>query len=74
MNSITISKNEYNDLKVRAGAYERMLLADQTAFSLNPAEKSKKKIISAFKATNKYNKKFLDSLHAGLSRSLYFES
>ena len=74
MSSVTISKIEYNDLKVRAFAYERMLLAAQGVFSLTPPEKSRKKIINAFKATDKYTKKFLGSLNHGLSRSSYFEA
>ena len=74
MSSVTIPKDEYMDLKVRAQAYERMLLAAQSTFSLTPPEKSRKKIISTFKATNKYSKKFIDSLNKGLSRSSYFEA
>jgi len=74
MGSVTISKTEYTALKVRASAYERMLVAAESAFSLNPPVRSKKKIMTAFKATKKYSKEFLNSLNQGLSRSSYFEA
>lgn len=73
MSLVTISKNEYTNLKLRANAYERMLLAAQGDFSLNPPERSKKKVLASFKATGKYNNKFLSALERGLSRSSYFE-
>ena len=74
MASVTISKAEYTDLKARATAYERMILAAQGAFSLVPPERSKKKIVAAFKKTGKYNKEFLASLERGLGRSTQFKS
>jgi len=74
MSNITIPKTEYESLKERAVAYGRMLEAAQSAFSLTPPEKSRKKIINSFKKTNKYNQKFLSSLSQGLKRSSYFKA
>ena len=74
MTSVTIPKTEYTALKARADAYERMLQAVGGAFSLTPPVRSKKKIMTAFKATKKYNTAFLKSLEKGLSRSSYFEA
>ena len=72
MSNVTIPKTEYEDLKERAVAYERMLEAAQGPFSLTPPEKSRRKIISAFKKVGKYNKNFITSLSKGLKRSNYF--
>lgn len=72
MSNITIPKVEYQELKSRADAYGRMLEVAQTDFSLTPPERSRKKIISAFKKTGKYNQKFLSSLNHGLRRSAHF--
>lgn len=74
MSNITIPKIEYNDLKERAVAYGRMLEAAQGVFSLTPPEKSRKKIITSFKKTGKYNQKFLSAINRGLKRSTYFTS
>ena len=72
MSTVTISKIEYQNLRDKANAYGKMLEAAQGASSLVPTERSRKKIISAFKKTAKYNKKFLSSLNQGLKRSSYF--
>lgn len=72
MSTITIPKTEYKNLKERADAYERMLEAAQTSFSLTPPEKSRKKIITSLKKTGKYNQSFLSAINKGLRRSDYF--
>ena len=74
MKSITISKNEYEELRARATAYEHVVVTLQKAFAMTPPERSRKKIISEFGKTGKYNKNFLASLERGLSRSSYFKS
>lgn len=74
MSLVTIPKIEYDDLRARASAYERMVSAAQTPFSLTPPERSQRKIIAAFRKTNKYNKEFLSSLKKGLGRSTYFKN
>lgn len=72
MKSVTIPQTEYENLKARAVAYERVVAALENPFSLTPPEKSKKKILAEFKKTNKYDKEFLTSLEKGLARSTYF--
>jgi len=72
MSNVTIPKIEYQSLKERAVAYERMLEAAQGTFSLTPSETSRKKVIASMKKTGKYNQKFLTSLSRGLKRSSYF--
>ncbi len=74
MKSITIPKTEYDDLRARATAYERVVLALENTFSFTPPERSRKKVIAEFKKTNKYNKEFLTSLERGLARSTYFKA
>ena len=74
MDTVTISKTEYQDLKKRARAYEKMLEAAGSVSDLVPKERSTRKILSAMKKTKKYNKEFLDSLRAGLARSSYFKA
>lgn len=72
--SVTIPKTEYEELKARASAYERVVGALQNTFSLTPPERSKKKIIAEFKKTDKYSEEFLASLQHGLGRSTYFKA
>ena len=72
MSTITISKKEYQDLvekKLRYDYLRQMLAAD--VFSAPPT-RSRKTVLAAFKATKRYNKKFLESLGKGLERSSYF--
>lgn len=40
---------------------------------VSPQEKSVKKVVSSFAATNKYSKDFLKDLKEGLSKSDYFK-
>jgi hypothetical protein len=72
MNTITIPKNEYLDLKTRAEAFERIIKASHVEISLVPPEKNIKKIMSAFKKTKKYSPEFLQDIEEGLARSSYF--
>lgn len=75
MTTVTLSINEYQDLKKKASIYEMMenFFIQQNLFS-SPPTKSKKKILKEFKETGMYNKKFIDSLEKGLSRSRYFST
>ena len=74
MSNITIPKIEYENLKERAVAYERMIQVAQVPFSLTPIETSRKKVMASFKKIDKYNKAFLSSLSSGLKRSTYFKA
>ena len=74
MATITISKKEYQELLEKKLKYEhlREVLAEDI-FS-PPPTKSKKTVLSVFKTTKRYNKKFLDGLEKGLKRSQYFKA
>lgn len=76
--TITIPKKEYEKLVT-----ERDFLRLRHEFLRNamegdifspPPTKSASTVIKGFKATGKYNKKFLESLEKGLLRSSYFKS
>jgi len=71
MVTVTISKKEYQKLLKKAFLYEYLRqVLEEDIFSPPPA-KDVKQVIRSFKATNKYNKKFLSSLERGLKRSSY---
>ena len=72
MSNVTIPKIEYQSLKERAVAYERMLEAAQGTFSLTPSETSRKKVIASMKKTGKYKQKFPPSLSPGFNLLTYF--
>lgn len=74
MKSITIPQIEYKILKARATAYDRVVSALESTFTLTPPERSKKKIIAEFKKTKKYSKEFVTALERGLARSSYFKA
>ena len=74
MKSITIPKIEYEVLRARATAYDRVVSALESTFTLTPPERSKKKIVAEFKKTNRYSKEFVAALERGLARSSYFKS
>lgn len=72
MVSVTISKEEYEELVNKAQRYDylRQIMVEDI-FS-PPPTRSVKEVIKEFKATRKYNREFLDSLARGLKRSSYF--
>lgn len=74
MKSVTIPKIEYEVLKTRATAYDRVVSALESTFTLTPPERSRKKIIAEFKKTKKYSREFVGSLERGLARSSYFKA
>lgn len=74
MSTITISKTQYEALKSRANAYERIAAAASKDLFSPPPTRDAKKIIREFRATKRYSETFLKSLEKGLSRSLYFKS
>lgn len=73
MVTVTISKRKYEELLEKAMRYEYVqhLLKDDI-FS-PPPTRNKKKTLQEFEKSGKYNKKFLDSLEKGMSRSSYFK-
>ncbi|MDO8521278.1 MAG: hypothetical protein Q7S52_04135 [bacterium] len=74
MKSVTIPQMEYEVLRARASAYDRVVSALENTFSLTPPERSRKKIVAEFKKVKKYNGKFVDALERGLTRSSYFKA
>ncbi len=70
--SIQLTKTEYNDLKSRAEAYDRIISLARREVAFTPPERSAKKIITEFKKADKYSQDFLKSLEQGLKRSSFF--
>lgn len=77
-NTVTIPKKEYKELVAERDflrmRYDYLRSAMKDDIFSPPPTKSASVIIRDFKATGKYNKKFLDSLEKGLLRSSYFKS
>ena len=74
MSTVTISKTQYEALKRRAVAYERVVAATREDIFSSPPVHSVKKIMQEFKDTKRYSAEFLNSLKKGLSRSTYFKT
>jgi hypothetical protein len=73
MQTVTISKKEYQELIEKKLRYEYLHhIIEENIFS-PPPTKDVKKIIKAFQKTGLYNPKFIDSLEKGLKRSSYFK-
>ncbi len=72
MSTITISKKEYEKLVDNATRYEYLRQALKSDIFSKPPVNSRRKILTAFEDTKKYNDAFLNSLSKGLKRSSYF--
>jgi hypothetical protein len=73
MQTVTISKKEYEELIEKKLRYEYLhQIIEEDIFS-PPPTKDIKEIINAFKKSGLYNQKFIDSLEKGLKRSAYFK-
>lgn len=72
MSTVTLEKTEYKDLKQKADAYEMILNITERDVLSSPPVRSSRKIITEFKKTNLYNKRFIDNLKHGLDRSVSF--
>ncbi len=73
MQTVTISKKEYQELIEKKLRYEYLHhIIEEDIFS-PPPTKDVKGIIKAFQKTGLYNRKFIDSLEKGLKRSSYFK-
>jgi hypothetical protein len=72
METITLTKKEYDKLLYKALRFDYLKdILDDNFFSPPPTRKASE-VIKAFKKTKKYNDKFLSSLENGLKRSKYF--
>jgi len=72
MSTVTISKTQYEALKQRAEAYERIVSATSDELFSPPPTRDAKKVISDMRKTKRYSEAFLKSLEKGLSRTNYF--
>lgn len=76
--TITIPKKEYKKLVEERDSlrmrYDYLRSTIQDDIFSPPPTKSASAVIKGFKATEKYNEKFLESLKKGLARSSYFKS
>ncbi len=73
MQTVTISKKEYEELIEKKLRYEYLHQIIEDDIFSPPPTKDIKEIINAFKNTGIYNQKFIDSLKKGLNRSSYFK-
>lgn len=74
MSTVTIPQKEYRELVEKKARYEQLReFFEEDVFSAPPTKKISE-VIAAFRATGKYNKKFLESFGKGLKRSSYFHS
>ena len=67
MNSVTISKKEYDKLKSQASAYRKMAKSLFSAVIRDPVSE----IVGDFRQTGLYSKAFLKDLESGLRKSSY---
>lgn len=74
MSTVTISKTQYEALKRRAVAYERVIAAANEDIFSPPTIRAVKKVMQEFRNTKRYPAAFLKSLEKGLSRSTYFKN
>ena len=73
MATITIPKKEYQRLLERALRYEYLRQVLEEDIFAPPPVRNSKVVIKEFRATKRYNQKFLKSLAKGLKRSSYFK-
>ena len=76
--TVTIPKKEYEELLETRTRYDflRSTIPEEDVDDIYapPPTKDPKVFMEAFRKTGKYNKKFLDGLEKGLSRSSHFHS
>lgn len=73
MTTVTIPKREYEELVEHKLRFEYLRMSFDDNLFASPPTRNVKEVIKAFEATGKYNKRFLQSLERGLSRSAYFK-
>ena len=75
MNTVTISKKEYQKLLEKALRYEYLqkIIKEKGDLFAPPPTRDIKEIMKSFKKTNFYSSQFLKSLEKGLGRSSYFK-
>ncbi|MFQ6049596.1 MAG: hypothetical protein ACE5J0_00970 [Candidatus Paceibacterales bacterium] len=75
METITISKKQYQRLLEKALRYEYLqkIIKEKGDIFAPPPTRNGKEVIKAFQKTNLYSSQFLKSLEKGLKRSSYFK-
>lgn len=73
MQTVTISKKEYDELIDKKLRYEYLHQIIEGDIFSHPPTKDINKIVNAFKKTGLYNQKFTESLEKGLKRSAFFK-
>ena len=73
MNTVTISKKEYETLLMSKYKYEYLKQILNNDLFTPPPTKNVDTIVKAFAETGTYNKEFLESLQKGLKRSSHFK-
>ena len=72
MNTVTISKKEYETLLEKQERYEHVRSLVEGELFASPPTKSVRVVMKEFKATQRYSAAFLRDLEAGMTRSGYF--
>lgn len=73
MDTVVISKKEYQELFEKKLRYEYLCQIIEEDFFAPPPAKSVEEIIKTFRQTKLYKQEFLKSLEKGLRRSSYFK-
>lgn len=73
MNTIAVSKIEYQTLIEKSLRYEYLRQIIEEDIFASPPVKDIDMVIDSFKETKRYNKNFLNSLKKGLKKSSYFK-
>jgi hypothetical protein len=72
MSTVTITKTQYEALKRKAAAYQKIVSAASSDLFAAPPTRDARRIIAEMKRTKRYSKEFLKSVGEGLRRSSYF--
>jgi len=70
MDTVTISKKEYNSLKQKSDAYNKLVSRFYESIVIDTVED----VIEDFKETNLYSNEFLSDLEDGLRKSNYMDN
>jgi hypothetical protein len=74
MNTVTISKKEYETLLEKQERYEHVRSLIEGELFASPPKRSMQAVMKEFKATKRYSAAFLRDLEAGMKRSNYFRA
>ncbi|OHA27330.1 MAG: hypothetical protein A3C06_00565 [Candidatus Taylorbacteria bacterium RIFCSPHIGHO2_02_FULL_46_13] len=72
MRTVNLTQTQYEALKDRAEAYERLMSAAKQELFSPPPTRSGKRVIKTLRASGRYSRSFLESLERGIQRSRFF--